>query len=233
MIKNIYNSSNTPLYLLLFISAYLLNFTDLEFVTTEEIYNAYQQDRIVEKYGDDYTDEFLEDLEDDYEEPTTSEFLGDLVFDAIFVFIDTVRIPYLTFFLLICFELLLHIPNIRYLKLFKTVIVAEFVFIVQTLIQQVYLLVFKPDYTMEDIIYSKPLALGSLLGESTPESGLLSYLIEYADLFKVAYIFLIAYGIATIYVVRFSKVIGWVFVAYIASQLFYQLLSILIFDVIL
>ena len=183
MIKKFYQSGNFPLYLLLFVCLLLLNFTDLEFVTTQEIYNAYQEQEIVEKYGDKYTDEFLEDLDTNYDELTLSDYLSDLAFDSIFIFFDTLKIPYIAFFLLICFELLYRIPDVKFGGLIKAVLVAEFVFVIQHAIQQLYLLVFKPDYSMEDIIYSKPLALTSLFGAQTPQEGILAYLIEYADLF--------------------------------------------------
>ena len=234
MIKSVYRSSNFPLYLLLFFSAYLLNFTDLEFITTEEIYNAYQEDQVIEKYGDTYTDEFLDDLEEgDYDELSTADYLSDLAFDAVFVFIDTIRIPYIAFFLLIIFELIYPITEVRFSKLLKTVIVAEFIFIFQNLIQQVYLVLFKPDYTMEDIIYSKPLALSSLLGSNTPNEGLVGYLVDYADFFEVFYVGVLAYGLAYMYEIKFSKIVGWVLLAYVASQVFTLLLSVLIFDVLL
>ena len=51
MIKSVYESQSYLLYLLLFVCLLLLNFTDLEFVTTQEIYDAYQEKQVIEKYG--------------------------------------------------------------------------------------------------------------------------------------------------------------------------------------
>lgn len=233
MIKSLYQSGNIPIYLLLFISLLLLNFTDLEFVTTQDIYNSYKQKEIVEKYGDKYTDEFADDLNADYEELSLSDYFSDLAFDSVFIFFDTLKIPYVAFFLLICFEISQIVPNANYLKLFKVVLIAEFVFVLQHGIQQFYLIFFKPEYTMEDILYSKPLALSSILKTETPESGILGYLVDYADLFEIGYVLLLALGVSIIYNVRFSNVVGWVLIAYIVSQLFTLFLNVLIFEVIL
>lgn len=233
MIKSLYQSGNTPIYLLLFVSLLLLNFTDLEFITTQEVYNAYQEKEIVEKYGDKYTDEFADDLSQDYEELTLSDYLSDLAFDSIFIFFDTLRIPYIAFFLLICFEFVKIIPNVGFIKLYKTVLIAEFVFVMQHGFQQLYLALFRPNYSMEDIIYSKPLALSSILQSATPKGGFLGYLVSYIDLFVFGYVFLIAFGLSVIYSLNLSKVIGWVILAYIASQAFSVVLNVLVFYVLL
>jgi len=232
--KSLYSSSNWPIYAFIFICSVLLQFTDLEFVTTEKVYNAYQEQEEIENYGESYADEFAQDLEElEYDEEDDSDwnFLYDLLFDAIVVSFETIKFPYIAFILLLGFELFFGVRTVTFSKLLKITMISEIVFLVQDGIQQLYLLIFIPERTMNDIIYSKPLAIKSLLGSEFEYSKVLDYFIGYFDLFEVGYILMLAWGFAYLFQQSFKSVTPKILILYSVSQVLVILLEVFIFEV--
>jgi hypothetical protein len=226
-------SNSGTIYILLLLFAYLFLFVKGEYVTTEKIFDAYEQERKVEKYGQSYADEFSSDLEE-------LDFLGeddltsiDYLFYALLAFLETIKFPYIAFFIFIGFELVSPIEGNRFNPIFKSVMIAELVFISQKALQQLYLLFFKPDRTYQDIAYSKPLALKSLLGSEVSLDGYIRYFISYADFFQVFYIGMLAWGLS----VLFNRPFGWLLpkvgLYYIVSQLLLVSFMMFIFEIIL
>lgn len=234
ILEQVYATSNLPLYLLLFLSLYLLQFTDLEFVTTDRVYEAYQEQRQFEEYGESYADEFQQEIDQmNYEDETTWDYILDLLLQGVIVLIETIKLPYIAFFMLICFEMFYGIKTATFGGLLKVTIIAEMIFLVQDIIQQGYLFLFKADRSMQDIIYSKPLALKSLLGPQVDTSGFLAYVVGYLDLFELGYIMLLAYGVCHLYSQPYRRVLGWTFIFYLSSQVIAVLIEVFFLEVLL
>lgn len=232
----LYQSSNWLIYLLLVITSVLLQFTDLEFITTEKVYNAFQEQKRIEKYGEGYADEFAEDLEElgyDEGEDSNQGYLWDLLFDFMFVLIESVKYPYVAFFLFIGFELFFEVRNVSFSQFLKITMVGEFVFLIQDGIQQLYLIFFVPERTMTDIIYSKPFSLKSLLGRDFSYPDYVDYVLGYLDLFEFGFVLVLAWGVTYFFRISFNNSLSRTALVYCISQVLIVLMEVFLFEVML
>jgi|UniRef100_UPI004047579B hypothetical protein len=221
------------IYFLLFLFMYLILFTKGELVTTEKIFAAYEHEKKIEKYGQNYADEFASDLEEldflEEEELTSIDYL----FYALLAFLETVKLPYITFFLFLGFELISPLDGNRFKPIFKAVMIAELVFVLQDIMQQSYLFFFRPDRTMQDIAYSKPLALKSLLGPGVSLDGYVRYVIGYADFFELFYVLVLAWALSILYQTSFKQLLPKVGLYYFISQLLLVVFLMFLFEIII
>ena len=212
---------------------YLLQFTDLEFISTERVYQEYQEQQELEKYGESFTDDFEEDLEElDYLDDSDMT-VSDYLFDTLFVFFDTIKLPFIAFFIILGFELFFEIPGIRFSQILKATILAEFVFVLQSLIHQLILLVFYPGASMVTIIYTEPLSLKSVLGPGFEIGNIFEYFINYLDGFELLYLLFLPYLISRMYDLKYTYAFTYVGIFYIASQLLLISLEYFLFEIIL
>jgi hypothetical protein len=231
--NSLLNSPNYLLYLLLFSGLYLLQFTDLEFITTSEVYQQYQLNETEKRYGEDYADQFSDDLDElDYLDDDSLTF-QDLLLDALFVFADTIKIPFIAFFIIMGFDLVYEISGIRYRQVLKATIIGEMVFGIQYAIHQLILVIFYETPTMEQIWNSEPLSLEGLIRSNFEISSLLDYIIPYLDAFEILYVLTIAYAIATIYKLRFRTIALYVGLFYLTSQVMIVLFELFVFEILL
>lgn len=231
--RSLLNNPNYLLYALLFLVLYLLQFTDLEFITTSEVYEQYQVNEAEKHYGENYAKDFEDDLAElDYLEDDGLTF-QDLLFDAIFVLIDTIKIPFIAFFIIMGFDLIYEIPEIKYAKVLKATIIGEMVFAIQYAIHQLILVLFYQSPTMEQIWDSEPLSLEGLIRSNFELSTILDYIVPYLDGFEVLYVLAIAWAISLMYDTKFKTIAGYVALFYLISQVMIVLFELFVFEVIL
>jgi hypothetical protein len=97
--------------------------------------------------------------------------------------------------------------------LFQIVLIAEFLFILPSLIKLIWFLFFETDYDLADLQTFYPLSLLNLIDtESIPQWSL--YPIQLLNVFEVVYWCILAYGIALVAKERWPKMLGLVASSY-------------------
>lgn len=103
--------------------------------------------------------------------------------------------------------------KISFKKLFQIVLIAEFLFILPSLIKLIWFLFFETDYDLADLQTFYPLSLLNLIDtESIPQWSL--YPIQLLNVFEVVYWCILAYGIALVAKERWPKMLGLVASSY-------------------
>lgn len=103
--------------------------------------------------------------------------------------------------------------RISFKKLFQIALIAEFLFIVPSLIKLVWFMFVKTDYELLDLQTFYPLSLLNLLNAKDIPQWLL-YPLQIINVFEVLYWFILAYGISIVAKEKLPKLLGLVAASY-------------------
>jgi hypothetical protein len=103
--------------------------------------------------------------------------------------------------------------KISFIKLFQIALIAEFLFIIPSLVKLVWFLFFDIEYELIDLQTFYPLSLVNLIDvKDVPQWSL--YPLQLVNIFEFAYWWILAYGISLVAKERWSKMLGLVASSY-------------------
>ncbi|MFT6962785.1 MAG: hypothetical protein ACJAWV_002517 [Flammeovirgaceae bacterium] len=188
--KNSLRQNGWLLFVLLCLVQLLFTTLNFEFVSTEEIYAEYLEEKDNANLESDTDYSEYEDDIDELEDENEDVFLEDLAFDTAFIVVDKlVSFTSITFCILVAF-LLINKHKVSFGKIFKVVLIANFVFLLPVLVKLLWFSI-QSDYSFEDIQYFYPLAAIQIFDAGTLPDWLV-YLFKTLNLFELAYIFLLS-----------------------------------------
>lgn len=180
------------LYMLYCLTLWLLIFFNSEYIATEELYNEYRQKQIEENYTDQYNEiatEFEEDL-DGFEDEEESYEVTDSLFDLLFIVIQSsTQFFIISVFIYVALTFNQRTENVSFKTIFKSVIVAEFVFFLPRIVKLIWFSILD-EYSYKDLIDFSSLSLYSLLkGVNYPTW--LNHSLKLFNIYEVLYLILL------------------------------------------
>lgn len=213
---NILQGNLWLLVLLYFLLSFLIRYTDLEFVKTDQLYYEFLAEKAENKYNDynEYIKDFegeLNDLEDDNEDGYLIE---DLLTDAGITAYDFFSSILVTALLLMAgFQLNSQLEAANYATIFKSVLVGKFAFFIKSAISIFWFLLIQQEYTFEEVVEFHPLSLYSFFDGDTIPTWLHA-LLRVLNVFQIFFCVIISYCLYLLCKVRFSIIVKWVMVIY-------------------
>lgn len=204
------------LIVLYLLTSYVIRFTDLEFVKTDELYYEFLAQKAESKY-DDYN-EYMKDFEEDFDEfgdeSEEGYTIDDLLADAGVTAFDFISSILVTALLLMSgFQLHKQFEGIGFSVIFKSALLGKFSFLLKSGISIAWFLLVQPDHTFEDVINFHPFSLYPLFeGDSTP-LWLYSFL-RSINIFQVLFCFIVAYCLRISYNFNFWNILKWTAIIY-------------------
>lgn len=193
------NIKNWKLILILILLNILVLFLTNEFVITKEVYfNSY-----FEQLGTDVLEDFFGVLE-----------IRQWISLAIIPFYVLIK-SYLVYF---CLSIGLFFyddndPQNIYKKLFKLVLIAEFIPLLSKCYKFLYFFVLKEEYLIQDFQFYTPLSYTNFLDLKRIDPWLI-YPLQTINLFEIAYFFILTYGLHKLSQNKYSKDFEIVAVSY-------------------
>lgn len=218
------------MFLLYFLVSFYLDFVDMEFVNTDLIYGQYIEELSQKKYNK--YDEFIADFEDDLAELDLGDddtiHWEDMLFDTTFILVEFLfSVPVVAGIFIIGFLFDRKYEHIEYGKVFKITMLANFVFLLPTLITVFWFIFIQTDHTFEDLRDFDPLYLISVLDRGSLPQWALGpiYLI---NPYEVLFVFLVAYGLVHTYKLAFNSVLLHVSLIYLGGLFLWNVMWIYI-----
>lgn len=220
---------NGWLLLLLFcLVMWLLVFVNNEFVVTEEIFDAYLEAQMQEKYDDDYNalaSEFEDDLEE--EEVNDSMWYDSLLDLGVITLQSIFQFGIISAFIFVGLTLA-NLPQAAlYHSVFKVAIVSEYIFFIPKTVKYIWFIIVNSTYNYQDIKNFNPFSLYGLFDSNTVPAWAV-YPLKFVNIFEILYVFALAIGISVITEERLSKVFRLVIVSYMSLMLLWIVVRIYI-----
>ena len=220
------------LFALYFITSFLFNFLNDEFVQTDELFNDY----LVEQYEYKYEgyEEFADDLNNleflDESEAIDPE---DLFYEALFILLKMIiTIPILATIFLSGFFLTNDLSRIRHGLAFKATLISSFIFLLELAIRSLYFSVFKPIYTFEEVGNFKPFHLISLFDQERINDWLIP-IIDLINVYDLAFLASFAYIISFVKRISFQKVLVPAVISYLIATVLWEFFVLYLFKLLL
>lgn len=180
----------------------------MEFVATDTLYSQHIESQLSEEYGE-LSDEFEDDIGDiEEEEETVYDTLLDQGISAIWLL---AKIGFFTLVILAGFSF--KTEHISYSSLFKVITISNYIFLFPKLIEIVWFMVIKDEYTYADLESFKPFSLFSLFPQGSISDWLI-YPLKTLNVFELLYVILISIGISQFNNIRLKKTFSTVLVTY-------------------
>lgn len=110
-------------------------------------------------------------------------------------------------------------------KVFKIVIISEFIFIIPPFIKLIWFGLFYEDYTFFEMQYFYPLSIGSMVDIEDVPQWIIPFTLS-LNLFEIAYWMLLGFGMSLVAERTFSWGFRLVLLSYVAAWFLYQVLII-------
>ncbi len=204
------------LVILYFLLSFLIRYTDLEFVKTDELYYEFLADKAENKYDDynEYIEDFEEELNDLEDDSEDSYLVEDLLADVGITAYDFISSIVVTALLLMAgFQLNSQMEALNYAIIFKAVLLGKFAFFVKSALSIFWFLFMKQEYTFAEVVEFHPLSLYSLFDANAAPTWLHA-LLRVVNVFQVLFCIITSYCLYLLYRVPFSIIIKWVMVIY-------------------
>lgn len=210
------NSPTIYLLLLFCLTQWLINFYNSEYITTDELFEQYIEERQAEKYGDDYdalAAEFGDDI-DDLEE-AEEQYWFDHLFDfGIISLLSVIQFVITTAFIYVGLTLYEKTDQFKFNEVFKVCILAEFVFFLPVIIKMIWFSFIETDFDFTTIKNFHPLSLLSLVGHDNVQDWQ-KYPLSALNLFEVLFVWLCVLGVRNLSNLDFNTVAKPVIGAYV------------------
>lgn len=228
--KQLLESNGWAIFLLYFTTAFLLNFTDLAFVSTDLVYAQFKEEITASKYDkyDDFVDDFEDELAElDLDDDEVINWEDSLV-DTAFIIIEFIfSVPMVAGLFIVGFLFDRKYEQIKYAEIFKIVMLANFIFLLPSLISIFWFMVVQTNYTFQDLMDFKPFYLISLFEkDSLPiwSIGVLNLI----NLYEIVFVLLVGYGLSISYPFSFKSILGKISLVYLIGLLFWKVIGIYI-----
>lgn len=180
----------------------------MEFVATDALYSQHIESQLSEEYGD-LSEEFEDDIGDiEEEEETVYDTIFDQGISAIWLI---AKIGFFTLVILAGFSF--YTEPISYVSLFRAITISYYIFLVPKLIEIVWFMVIRDEYTYADLESFKPFSLFSLFPQASISDWLI-YPLKTLNIFELLYVVLISIGISQFNNVRLKKSFSTVAITY-------------------
>lgn len=223
--QQILDANGWLLFALFFLASFLLTFVDIEFVSTDQVYEEYFHEMLDKKYGSH--DEFVSDFEDDLAELDLDDNSIDwqgVLLDAGFILLKFVfSVPLVAALFLLGFLFERKYEHFRFESLFKATMLANFVFLLPTLLMVLWFLFFQTDYSYKDLEAFGPLSLINWIDSESIPSWLIG-LVELINLYELLFVVLVAYGLAYFYQLPYKIAFTRVGLVYAGGIFFWHVL---------
>ena len=228
--NQILDSNGWLVFILFLLCSFLLNFVDIEYVSTNQIYDQYFQKLTEEKYGshDEFVAGFEEDLADlDLDDEQLIDWEG-LLIDMIFILVKFLfTVPLIAGLLLFGFVFERKYEHIKYEGIFRATMLANFVFLLSTVVMIIWFVFFQPDYSFENLRDFSPLHLISWIDRDLIPNWSYGLLLS-INLYELVFVLLITHGICHEYNLKFKELFSRISLVYLGGIVVWHVLWVFI-----
>lgn len=237
--KKVLESKTSLLLIVVILLGYIINFIALDVVSNDTVWQQHLNEKYDKKYNEfkefdldlsEFEDE-LKEFEQQSEDVDESYGWDYFYVDTLFVVVPLLVVGFgYSCVLLLLFLFHKSLSGINYIIILKSTIVAYILFYIPDIISNIYFLIFKKNYTFEDIQNFNSYFSTSSFFE---KKNLPIWLWTVIDDFQLIYIIfpaLVALGLKIIYKqFAVGLLLAYCYLAYIISFVFYQIIMWYIF----
>jgi hypothetical protein len=196
IINELRTSNKYLLFVFLCLTLFLINYLSANLILNDEIYFSYFAEQLSYNQIQSYLDKQLK-----------YQWISYLVIPLIYL------IKFVIVSLILLTGAIFYNIEISFKKLFQIALIAEFLFVIPSLIKLFWFLFIQTDFDLIDLQTFYPLSLLNLIdAESIPQWSL--YPLQLLNVFEVFYWFILAYGLTLATQEKWQKMLGLVASSY-------------------